>query len=171
MLVRAPRRVIVPAVEADCPAHRALSTEGIEHLTWLVAEDTDYGKIVNHLWKQGEGFTIIEHDVVPWPGAVDGLERCTEPWCVHWFPLAPNAIRPAMGCVRFSTGLVQAHPDLCDEWEGALWNELDGKVYPTIIDAVGHPHRHRPDVAHLKSHVGQADQAAGALEEERVRRE
>lgn len=144
--------MIVPAVQADCPAHRALSTEGVEHLTFLLDTDTGYADLVAHLWSQGEGFTVVEHDIAPWPGAVDAMEWCPEPWCVHWYPFAPNAIRPAMGMIRFSTELIQANPDLGERWKGVEWHQLDGKVYPAVLAVAGEPHRHLPDVAHLKEH-------------------
>ena len=143
-------RVVVPALERDCAAHRALATEGVEHEVVLMAGDRDYSRLLTSLWADGEGFTIVEHDVVPFPGAISGLEDCDQPWCVHWFPFAKNAIRPALGCIHFSTELVSGNPHIDRHWGDSVWNELDGKVYPAITALCGSPHRHHPDVAHLK---------------------
>jgi hypothetical protein len=113
-----------------------------------MAGDRDYSRLLTDLWREGEGFTIVEHDVVPFPGAISALEACEEPWCVHWFPFAPNAIRPALGLVHFSTGLINS---IRLGWDCDWWH-LDGQVYPMLHLCAGDPHRHHPDVAHLKEH-------------------
>ena len=36
-------------------------------------------------WDECSGFVNLEHDVVPWPGAVSALLCCSEPWCFYGY--------------------------------------------------------------------------------------
>ncbi len=73
-------------------------------------------------WAEGEGFMVVDQDLVPPPGAVEELEACTQHWCGFPFryPMCTEAHVPDLavgdfGCTRFSTELVRVMPDLLEE--------------------------------------------------------
>src|SRR3989304_4422313 len=68
--------VYVPALRDDCPAASALSVEGVDHHLALMFDEMGYGTLLSNLWFYGEGFIILEHDVVPFPGAIKALQEC-----------------------------------------------------------------------------------------------
>jgi hypothetical protein len=138
--------VVVPTTDLRCPAVLALEREGVDHTPILVEDDQHYGRILAEHWP----FTVLEHDVVPWVGAFDKLAECPEPWCVHMYPFAPNAVRWALGCSRVHPGVAEQFPNLPDVWGAVAWNQLDGVVSPALIRAVGKPHIHSPAFAHVK---------------------
>lgn len=144
--------VYVPAVDAGCPAASALSVEGVDFHLALMLDDLGYGTLLSYLWKVGEGFIVVEHDVVPFPGAIDGLRECKEEWCVHKYPPAPKTLYYALGCMKVSDSLIERARDLPDRfnWEETEWNQLDGKVYPAIMEQIKLPHVHEPPLAHVK---------------------
>ena len=73
-------------------------------------------------WAEGDGFMVVDQDLVPPPGAVEELEACTQHWCGFPFryPMCTEAGVPDLalgdfGCTRYSTELVRAMPDLLEE--------------------------------------------------------
>jgi hypothetical protein len=144
--------VYVPAIKADCPAAQALSVEGVDFHLAILWDDLAYGTLLSYLWQVGESFAVLEHDVVPFPGAMEGLENCEEDWCVHKYPPAPKTLYYSMGCMKVSDKLIEKTRDLPQrfDWESTAWNQLDGKVYPGIMEVVKQPHIHEPPLAHVK---------------------
>lgn len=146
--------VYIAALDPDCPAALALRCEGIEHEVVVLEDDYAYGRLLTRLWHLGQGFTLLEHDVVPWPGALDLLAKCPELWCGHNYPFAPNTIRGALGCVKFSTEFIQAHPDLpeVNNWSETFWAQLDGRVCAPVANILGSRthHLHEPAFAHAR---------------------
>jgi hypothetical protein len=117
-------------------------------------DDHDYADALIAMWQRLEEFCIVEHDVVPWPGAITEIAGCSAPWCVYQYPASPSRMRIALGLVRVSRELVQAHPALHERWVDTHWNALDGRVYRALRDASGTgPHVHDPPVAHVKFHA------------------
>jgi hypothetical protein len=147
--------VLVAAVhKPDCPAARALLTEGVGCEIVVMEDDHDYAVALGAMWQRLEEFCIVEHDVVTWPGAITEIAGCEEPWCVYQYPASPSRMRNALGFVRVSRKLVQSHPALAERWAGVHWNALDGRVYRALRDASGTgPHVHSPPVAHVKFHA------------------
>lgn len=145
--------VLVAAVgQRDCPAARALLTEGVPCEIVALQGDYDYGEAVAGMWAQGDEIVVLEHDVVPWPGAMNAISGCEHPWCVYEYPFAPNALGHAIGCLRVSEELVRSDLDLPDMWAGVPWNQLDAALYRALAAASGErePHIHTPPLAHLK---------------------
>ena len=145
--------VLVAAVgQPDCPAARALLTEGVECEVVVMDSECDYADALIALWQRGEELCVIEHDVIPWPGALAALSGCSSAWCVYPYHFAPNKLRYALGCLRVSRELVQAHQDLPQAWEGVAWNALDGAVYRALRAQQREPHVHEPGFAHARPH-------------------
>ena len=146
--------VFIAAVDdLTCPAARALTTEGVFFTVLRMRYDLDYGRALAAIWAQGEEFCLIEHDIVPWPGALEAIAGCEEPWCVYDYPFHPGRIGNALGCLRVSKDVVREFPDLSKEWVSVDWKELEGVVRKAISTASGRrkPHRHSPPLAHLRT--------------------
>jgi len=163
-------RVIVPAVEENCLASMALRAEGVEHQTRICDGANGYGKLISDLWRDGRGFILVEHDIVPWPGALQAMWECSQYWCgypylYYYHTYAPDARRRflrshACGCVKFSDVLVKGWPNLPTEknWEERHWQDLDGHIGRSIVIAMKELrpailgwHEHSPPVAHIRS--------------------
>jgi hypothetical protein len=146
--------VVVAAAGPDCPAHLALLAEGIEHRNHLCEGKFGYADLLAELWEAGTGFVLVEHDVVPWPGAVGKLIACPEAWCVHGYPMNVDGIRwtnRTLGCVKFSAKLTRATPEIAGRMRGIEWGYLD-----RMVVWVGEHHRqgfheHTPQVAHCRA--------------------
>ena len=140
--------VLIPALGPDCPAACALAREGVPTHVEIMQDDLHYGRLLAENWR-GD-VIVLEHDVVPWVGAMDAISDCSEPWCVYRYPFAPNAIRWALGCLRVNSELVAAHPDLPERWSGVVWNQLDAAVVAALSSVAEGPHFHDPPLAHVK---------------------
>ena len=148
--------VLVAAVDTiDCPAARALATEGVAfEVETLGHDDFAYGRALARLWSRGGELIVVEHDIVPWPGAISAISGCDAPWCAYQFPPNPQQLEWALGCLRVSERIVRAHPDAPQVWEGEPWYRLDAKVIQALVAASGRgdPHLHEPPLAQLKAH-------------------
>ncbi len=68
-------------------------------------------------WDEGATFVNMEHDIVPWPGALQELVACPRNWCFFGYLadidfVATNAA--PFGLVKFGASLIAAMPDV---WE------------------------------------------------------
>lgn len=152
---------MVPALSDDCPAALALRAEGLNPEVVIMGGDLSYGRLVERLWRSGEGFVLVEHDVVPWPGAMSALSSCPELYCGHRYLIAAQ-LGGTIGCVRFSAALTAAHPDLPARWAGSHWSNLDIKLTNGLWDVgVRGFHVHEPPVAHLHVYPDELIRAAG----------
>jgi hypothetical protein len=122
--------------------------EGLEVTEVVMADRLHYARLFTELWQAGEGFILVEHDVVPWPGAIAQLEACEHECCAFEYPSGGSWCR-SLGCTKFSTSLVRRIPyDV--EWQNRAWDELDGAVFATLQGEV-EMHIHQPPVAHVKA--------------------
>lgn len=143
-------KVFVVATQEHCPAVSALRSERIPFELVIAKDDYTYGQTLHVLWAQGEEFVTVEHDIVPWPGAIDALS-CPEPWCIYQNIVGHSGkLQSALGLVRFSRKLMAALPEANLGWNKTEWNHLDAQVYGALqVDAKLPPHIHLPPVAHL----------------------
>lgn len=148
-------RVVVTRVEGYSPASRALATEGVAHELRDVRDDDSYSLLLAELWRGGGDFIIVEHDVIPWPGAVAGLIDCPRPWCSHRAPVVGGALAlSTIAFGKFTTTVLDATPDLPERW-GSDWRRLDSTIPGGIMEALGEsPHEHDPPVAHARTERG-----------------
>lgn len=142
--------VVIAAVSWDCPAALALRKEGVEFELVLMEHEYSYSDMFTRLWKNNAGFVSIEHDIVPWPGAIQEIQECLNMWCSYEYPLAPNTLRPALGLIKVSDWVVHHYPLLYKAWENKVWGSLDGSVCPALESVASHTHIHTPPVAHVK---------------------
>lgn len=112
---------------------------------------------MERLWRDGETFCLVEHDVVPTPLMLARLEACPEPWCSHCYADPGYPRLPMLGLCRFSRALLARRTEV-----GVHVLRTDGHRTRTVgwrslnetlvrhLTAHGEPwHRHRPDVLHL----------------------
>lgn len=111
----------------------------------LAKDDFTYGDTLQRAWDAGEPFINVEHDIVPWPGALEALWRCPDqpPWCGYRYPLGYS------GLLEDSLGCVCIRPTRSVAWnlKGILWNQLDAAIFRAMRP--NQWHEHRPPVAHL----------------------
>ncbi len=141
-------RVVVASLGEGCLAHRALEQEGVEHSERVCRGDHGYGRLVAELWADGEGFVLVEHDVVPWVGAISQMEDCPGDWCGFRYAKCRSTVR-ALGLVKFSDDLVGAYPELSRGWAREPWQTLESAVLRAVHSVV-EVCKHGPPAGHVK---------------------
>lgn len=140
-------RVIVPfterrpEVEAAMPAAEWVDVSG---------SDGAYCELLTGLWRAGETFVIVEHDIVPPPGFVDGLVACGLGWCAGSYPYEGFGAMIGMGCVKFSDNLMALFPSLMTtvgrmsslEHPAGHWCNLDARIQRYLNGEGYRPHPH-----------------------------
>jgi hypothetical protein len=149
-----------------CPANynnaavRALHQEGLEIVECPLDDDFAYGKLLTSIWRKGQGFVLVEGDIIPWPGACKQLWDCPEAWCGFEYPCGQGNLSAALGCTRVSDRIVKANPDLpyrveAHKWDTLHWNAVDHIVLMAIHDVANQNlHLHTPPVAHARERIG-----------------
>lgn len=129
--------------------------EGLEVIEVVMNDRLHYGRVFTEWWQRGQGFLLVEHDIVPWPGAMRQLDECRQEWCAFEYPNGMIVEEPrsgwcaSLGCMKFSTMLVEGIP-YGSEWQNRGWDELDGAVFATLQGKTD-LHIHQPPVAHVKA--------------------
>lgn len=150
--------IIIPTRSYGSPPARALVIEGYEVTEVLMEDPQHYGRLVAGWWRIGNGFVLVEDDIVPWPGAIKELLECDRDWCGYEFPRTAPQYEPragwclGLGCVRFSHKLVRRY-NMAALDGSQRWDEVDGAVIGTLQTAGETCHCHTPPVAHLKAHA------------------
>jgi hypothetical protein len=105
-------------------------------------------------WDEGETFINVEHDTVPWPGAIEALLECSEDWCGYgtrpyelWHFDSPN-LAPLnsvdLACVKFSDRSILKTQNCWDD--PVDWTLCDVHLFKTARAAGMTPHQHFPGV-------------------------
>lgn len=137
----------------------ALRADGIEPLKVAISpyDPGAYWRAVAAMWALGQTFAIVEQDIVPHPGALAELERCSEPWCAFPYSLK-TGFYAALGCVRFSASLLAEYPEALervgeiddDGLPARDWRRLDTRIARVLSqDCDVRIHVHEPAVGHL----------------------
>ena len=112
-MLRAPVNVWVPYTRLQ-PATQ-ICLLGYPDANWVELEDDDsYRRYMADLWAVGETFVNVEHDIVWWPGALEALWECPEPWCMYGYH-ADEIIEDGcayLGCTKLSAELIAGTPGL-----------------------------------------------------------
>lgn len=137
---------VVVTPERNCPAHRALAMEGVPHDEIHATRSHDYGEWFAALWNMGQPFVVVEHDIIPFPGAIERLWNCPEPRCTHRYPLHQGNVT-----LGFGIGKYVPQGPAPDSWRETEWRMLDGMVVPVLNERLGLPHVHEPPVAHARA--------------------
>lgn len=111
-----------------------------------------YYTLFCQLWSEGEGWLNIEQDIEIHEDVVPGMEACAEPWCVAAYQGAgidgDRYLYGSLGCTRFSTDLIAAHPQFMQNIAGRSWQQLDAHILPGLIGLGYTQHIHKPPVQH-----------------------
>lgn len=155
-------RVVCPFTRIHPETHLALDEYAHGWEPFYVGNtDEDYWGLLNRLWRQGEGWVNVEHDIVVAHDTVPSFAACPEPWCLSPYPrhASPQLLTSALGCVRFSGPLLAAEPDLMTVVGVRTcglpvrhWRHLDTHVADELCERGYVAHRHEP-VAHLSTVV------------------
>jgi len=147
--------IIVPTRVIGSPPALALTLEGLEVIEVMMNDYHHYARLFTEQWQSGRGFILVEHDIVPWPGALKQLDACQQECCAFEYPNNPIIEEPrsgwcmSLGCIKFASSLLQRVPhDIT--WQNRGWDELDGSVFATLQGKVD-IHVHYPPVAHVKA--------------------
>ena len=111
-------RVVIPFAVSDhswalASTHLALRQDGIQASFVQMVDEDSYFQLFECLWDRGKGdsFTIVEHDIVTWPGAIAEIESCPEQWCTFPYYCSVGWIVDGLGCTKFGRDLIASHPD------------------------------------------------------------
>lgn len=142
-------RVYVATPKVYSVAARAIRMEAIGVEEWVCTEPFDYGRYFAATWDEGEPFVLVEHDTVPWPGAVKALHDCEQSWCIHRYPIGRGDLERSW-TVALGIGKYRPSGSLPTKVTETPWQLLDGVVVPALRERFGEPHIHEPPVAHAK---------------------
>lgn len=118
--------------------------------------DRGYFNTLSAFWDLGETFTVVEHDIVVHPGALDELADCDCDWCGYPFEYE-GAWTLGLGCAKFSAALIERNPDallrvgvMSDPTHPKRhWCRLDAWLTSVLMSGDEERHAHTPAVQHL----------------------
>lgn len=107
-----------------------------------------YRTLFQTLWVERQTTIIVEHDIVPWPGALEELWQCPCQWGAYSYLLRGGVgVYHGFGCTKLTRELMLATPDV---WSASCeWNKLDQHLLFEARSKGCEPHHHRPAVVHL----------------------
>lgn len=151
-------RVVLPYTDLRPEVLWAVQEADHEYETFDVSHsDTDYWSLLSLLWRCGEDFCIVEHDIVVGPGTLDSFEACPQEWCTSPYKYLRGTYW-GLGCTRFRAPLMAAYPELLDE-VGEVdapghgpkhWCTLDACITRALMRRRREwPHQDHGEVAHL----------------------
>jgi hypothetical protein len=144
--------IVVPHTELA-----AATREAVPEAVFVEVDPVDgYRLLLAELWREGEAFTLVEHDVIPTRAQLNALEECEQPWCHYGY--FPGHWTPVFGCVRFSAELIVGTRGV---WDDATWpwNQLDMKFATAAWPLGWRAHWHSPHVRHGGTSFVDADGA------------
>jgi len=147
-------KIICPYTKLNQVTEFALRTEHRYDVEFVNVSNSDYAyfNLVYKLWEEKETFVIIEHDIVPWPGALKKIYWCPRPLCIYLAPhgMGENSYSLGWGISKYSKKLIKDHPfHLHDSKLTREWHHLDGELVTRLIENGTQLHIHHPPVLHL----------------------
>lgn len=110
-----------------------------------------YWRLLCELWEARETVVIVEHDILPWHGALDELAACPGQWCSFTYQINGGVgIHHAFGCTKITAALMEAVPHVWRDTADRRWHTLDAQLCHAALMAGQVPHPHRPAVIHLR---------------------
>lgn len=122
-----------------------------------MVEENSYRSYFHNRWDEATGFVNIEHDVVPWPGAIDSLQMCRGDWCLFTYDTDQliGDIGAFIGLVKFTKRFIETVPNVWGDlvtsgwtYNNSAWNGLDLWLwdYMRRREFPINPHQHYPPV-------------------------
>jgi hypothetical protein len=113
--------------------------------------DDDYWKLLCELWERRETVVIVEHDIIPWPGAIQALLDCPYHWCSYTYSMKGGyGIHHGLGCTKLDTQFMDKFPDVWVNIDSTNWKHLDAQLSQMARFNDFYPHPHNPPVTHVK---------------------
>jgi hypothetical protein len=172
-------RVVVVTLDEYCLAVEALRSMMIDFEFVIAETPTTYAETLHRYWQMGDSFINVEHDIVPYPGALESLDECPYYFCGYDYPIGRGGIigpcrGSALGCIKFGADLIRQYPDLSEQWKNVSWNFLDGQIFTSLKGKLKDApdvatrwtkfcwHEHKPPVAHITTmkHLTGPDRSA-----------
>lgn len=153
-------RILIPALKQNCPAELALRAEGLNPEVQIITNNKRYSELIHKYWNDHKGFIIVEHDVIPWPGALKALWSCKHEWCGYSYPLhAQGLFGGYLGCTKFSAAFTDKYPKVPTYIWNSNWQTIDGILLTQLRKETGKKyfHLHFPPVAHIRELPMQED--------------
>jgi len=144
--------VYVPYTKLERATRKALSIPG------FTAVDTSaegaYIAFMAERWREGIGFINVEHDAVPWPGAIRKLWECKAHWCAYGHTedvdFSPGTgYETSLHCCKFSTEVIARTPSLSDSFDGVTWMSLATHITEYMHKRGIFVHQHYPPIPNL----------------------
>jgi hypothetical protein len=114
-----------------------------------------YAQTVKAWWEQGDPFIVVEHDVIPWPGALGQLASCPHPWCAYAYGVGGDDITAdtfvrygsvPMGCFKVEPRRLGRCP-FSDE--PVHWTAIDSVLAQVLYENGHRVHQHWPSICNL----------------------
>lgn len=138
-----------------------------------VSEDGAYWHLFESLWRRGEDFILVEHDIEVGESTIESFDRCPKSWCTATYRWqrregyrGPSDVIlwHALGCVRYRSELIARHPEVADtRWLRARWPHLGEPPFDyRLVDAIqSEVLRRRLQQPHLHARVTHHQRIAG----------
>ena len=140
-------RIIYPYAEhyPEAIAALPLDAEQVD----VSADPEAYWRLLRDLWRSGEDFLIVEHDMVLPDGALHTFDSCRREWCAHPYFMY-GTWGTWHGVTRYRGGLTRRLPNLPDEIRSRTWPSLDSAwINHLRLAGVNEAHWHWPPARHL----------------------
>lgn len=148
---RAQPRVYVPypeQVPLNPWVERVLASYNLNLVFVRLGNDDAYRQLLHTIWAEQHTVVIIEHDIVPWYGAIEELHGCLGLWCSCSYRYQGGyGLYHGLGCTKLSAELMRLTPHVWDE--PGHWSTLDQRLFFAAREVAQEPHHHRPPVLHL----------------------
>jgi hypothetical protein len=144
-------RVVSPFTKVLPVQRETLERYGLQVEYIPMGADTDYWELLCRLWSDGRTFVVIEHDILPWPTAIEELASCEHQWCTFQYHIG-EAYAPLymLGCCKFGDVIMKALPNAWRDVSNRYWRGLDAQFCLEAMLKGYIPHLHQPPVIHLK---------------------
>lgn len=140
--------IVVPYVTLIPLAKAVLESYRLPITYVELTDDDAYRRLLKLIWRARETVTIVEHDILPWPGALEEVTACPCSWGTYSYKtLGGVGIAHMLGCAKLTGKLMDALPTVWDE--PGHWSGLDQRLFFAARAAGIEPHLHRPPVIHL----------------------
>jgi hypothetical protein len=151
-------RVVMPFTHLRPEVVDALAGWGVE-LRDVSGSDSAYWSLLDEMWRDGQTFCIVEHDVVVGPQTLFDLEACEHDWCSCQVPYV-GLITAGLSCAKFSVPLIARHPEALEQialledekHPPKHWCMLDSWLRVVLEGEAMHVHE--PPLEHLRDEAG-----------------
>ena len=147
--VRLTARVVVPYTRLEPGVRKALSGERPRYVD-VSDHEWAYWRLLYDLWKRAEDVVLVEHDVIPQPGAVRALLGCPRDWCAVPYQQGKH-VGTGFGCTKLTGAMMARNPDAVSRIppQHRSWRALDSVVLGTLRRNGEEEHVHALLAAHL----------------------